>query len=440
MHLSKLLLPLRALGPGLLLVTAATGQSSVSFDASKTVPNPSIESEYLYQAWIDGEITVARSPELGSASLPQIETLSSTPTVQSIRMPDGSAGRAVGILTSSVTTAVDGEILGHRSREIQVVIARDTSVIETTLGRLRLLLALSWVASSLFCAGILSWVVRRGLNPLTDLCRQIERVDVAQLDRRFQVENSPVELSVVMDELNQMVDRIRRALDREQAFAADVAHELRTPLTGLMMSLEVALSRRREPDEYRKTAQQCLDICKEMQGVVEALMELANPASAIMNAGGADVVALHELVAECAEPFQAEIDRRQLNLQADIDDNVQIERDAHYLRRVVSNLIDNATHYADEGSTIIVSGRHTGTGAELCVTNDASDAPADVTKHAFDAFWRADSSRYEVSRHAGLGLSLCRRIVDQIGGTITACYAEGRFSAKIWVPDEPRET
>lgn len=119
-----------------------------------------------------------------------------------------------------------------------------------------------------------------------------------------------------------------------------------------------------------------------------------------------------------------------------VDEGVRIERNAHYLRRVVGNLIENATTYADEGSEVVVAGRHVAGGVELTVENDATDAPADVARRAFDAFWRADTSRTSVGRHAGLGLSLCQRIVDELGGTIDVTCSGGRFIATVTVPTD----
>jgi len=429
------------IGCAMLCAAASPGQDRAVFaqevarEASGAGVSTPAEPQYVFQVWIDKSITVARSPDLGTASLPHIETPQGTPTAKWIRMPDGSEGRAVGILIPSVTTAAGIQNQSGSPHTMEIVVARDTSEIETTLSRLRLLLMLSWLASSLLCAGILSWVVRRGLHPLTDLCRQIERVDEGRLDRRFNIDNSPVELSVVMDELNQMVGRIRRAFDREQAFAADAAHELRTPLAGLQMTLEVALSRPRESDEYRETARECLGITNEMKSVVDALMELAKPASALTSADENEVIALHELFTDCARPFLADAEQRQLTLQTVIDDDVQIERNAHYLRRIVSNLIDNATHYADEGSEMLVTGSHTDGGIELTVENAATGAPADVAEHAFDAFWRADTARSAVGRHAGLGLSLCQRIVDELSGTIEITCVDARFRVTLRVPD-----
>lgn len=425
-----------ALLAGLLTcVAAAPVQNGAGLAQEGSRVDPAVdaaptESEYLYQVWVDQHITVARSPELKGASLPRIEAAAGQPTAAWVQMPDGSSGRAVGILIPSVAPS-EGS---GRPRTMEIVVARDTSEIDTTLGRLRLVLALSWLACSVFCAGILSFVVRRGLHPLTDLCRQIERVDEGRLDRRFQVENSPLELSVVMDELNQMVGRIRRAFDREQAFAADAAHELRTPLAGLQMSLEVALSRPRESDEYRETASECLKISKEMHRVVEALMELANPASVIKSSDTDEVIALDDLYTDCARPFLPEAEQRNVTLRSNIAD-VVIERNAHYVRRLVSNLVANATYYADEGSEIVVTGRQISGDIVIVVENAASDAPTDVAEHALDAFWRADSARSDVGRHSGLGLALCQRIVDELKGTIDIICVRERFSVTVRVPD-----
>ncbi len=288
-----------------------------------------------------------------------------------------------------------------------------------------------WVTSTSGCAIILSWVVHRGLRPLEELRSQMEHTDAESLDRSFAVDGSPAELEPVIDQLNGFVGRIRQVFEREQAFAAAAAHELRTPLAGLRSTLEVTLARPREAEELREAAGDCLDITLRMQTIVESLLELARLGSAESAPQTDDRVVVRDAVSDAFEPLAGARRRRGLDLETIIDEDLTLRTNRRLFQRVIDNLADNAVRYADDTDSIRVEARRTRNGIAISVSNDATDAPADLPERAFDAFWRADSVRTGGQGHVGLGLALCRRIVEKIGGTIGARLERGRFVVEV---------
>ena len=312
-----------------------------------------------------------------------------------------------------------------------LVVARDTTELEADLEELQWMLVLGWLTSSLGCALILMWVVGRSLRPVEGLGRQLSSLDEGRLDHRFAVANTPLELTPIIDQLNGLMDRLGKAFEREQTLTAHAAHELRTPLTGLRSTLEVCLNRPRETEEYREAARDCLDITLMMQTMVERLLELGRKGELRIESAPLD-----ELIDEAWDPYAERADERGMTLAKSFDRSLEIRTDLEGLSRILANLLENAIHYADAGTPIEVAAKTAADvdGLQIVVANAASQAPADVAEHAFDAFWRADSSRTETGVHAGLGLSLCKRIAETLGGRIDARLADGRFTMTLFLP------
>lgn len=318
----------------------------------------------------------------------------------------------------------------------EVVLAGDTTELLGSLRNLRLLLLLAWLSCSLGCAGILSWVVHRSLRPLGRLSRQIEGLSGDGLKKRFVLPDAPAELEPVVAELNLLLARIQEAFDREQAFTADAAHELRTPLAGLRSTIELALNRERSSAEYRQSAEASLAITEEMQSLVGDLLTLSRMASTQVEARCV-ATPLAGALAVARERFEEEARRRGLDSSVDVDGDLALFTDPALLERVLLNLVENAVTYADENSSIEFRAAEEGDSVLLLVSNQIMDAPDDLAEKAFLAFWRADSSRSMLDDHAGLGLSLCRRIVQQLDGRIDAEFEGGRFTVRLLLPGVP---
>lgn len=92
--------------------------------------------------------------------------------------------------------------------------------------------------------------------------------------------------------------------------------------------------------------------------------------------------------------------------------------------------MENAVCHADADSAIEETLRRWRAGS-----NAARAATPETAERAFDAFWRADPARAAVGEHAGLGLSLCQRLVEELGGHLRARVEGGRFTIELELPD-----
>jgi signal transduction histidine kinase len=114
------------------------------------------------------------------------------------------------------------------------------------------------------------------------------------------------------------------------------------------------------------------------------------------------------------------------------DSGVEIEGDAHAIRRLFVILIDNAVKYTNPGGAIRITLARNGTSARAAVADTGIGIPKEAQAHIFDRFWRVDKVRSRETGGAGLGLSIARWIVDQHHGTIDVESEPGQGST-FWI-------
>ena len=400
------------------MVEQEGGQLELDFHEARLPEFERADRPEFYQAWLSGGEVLARSRSLGNRDLELLRSRADVPAFKSVTLPDGRAGRIVGIT-----------FVPHREHEqsgsdqplaMTLVIGRGTAGIASTLGRVGLLLISVCLVAVLVTAGVLAWSVRRGLRPVARLSAQIANVGAANLTARLDGRGVPTE--------------------RERRFTGDVAHELRTPLAGVRSLLEVALSRERDPDAYREVMGGCLKINLQMQQMVNNLLNLAR-ADAGQLAVEREMIDVPDLIRECWKPLQEKADARGLNIEWRLDEPGTIEIDREKLSLVLQNILDNAVTHASDAGDVRITTRAEHDSVVLTVSNSRSSLSADDLQHVFDRFWRGDSSRPVFDGHCGLGLPLCQSMIEQLEGSIEAnATVDGMFTLTIRLPRTGTDT
>jgi signal transduction histidine kinase len=113
-----------------------------------------------------------------------------------------------------------------------------------------------------------------------------------------------------------------------------------------------------------------------------------------------------------------------------------VRTDPDLVRMILNNLFSNAVTYADPGGAVRVSASSSGSRVELVISNSGSRVSPEDAKHVFDRFWRGDAARTEAGVRCGLGLSLCRKLVEVLGGEIAATSRDGTFNVTVALPTE----
>jgi heavy metal sensor kinase len=386
-----------------------------------------------FQVWLDDGSVVGRSGSLQGADLPN--TPSAARTISgSLSLPHTHRARAI-VLTFTPSAEEESDEGGTSTHLRTCTVA----VAGTPTQSLEMLSHLAWLLSGL-CAlaivvsgAILLRVVSRAVSPVRSLAREIENVRESDLAIQLSPRDVPAELVPVVEKLNGLLHRLQKAFEREKAFTADVAHELRTPLAGLLATMEVCISRPREPAGYVNSIRSCCEMTERMQAMVENLLLMAR-ADAGQITANRQPVDVASLAKELWPMFEARADARGLNIQWNLCEPCIADTDPDKLRIILQNLFDNAVSYADDSGTICIRSAIRNDSLEIEFANTGCCLSPDDMEHLFKRFWRGDSQRSETQIHCGLGLALSHRLIGLIGGTIAAAASNGEFVVTLKLP------
>lgn len=267
----------------------------------------------------------------------------------------------------------------------------------------------------------ISWIIR----PLRSL--------QASLTARSADNLSPLPLHSEMDEivavtgaLNQLLGRLDHTLQQERLFTADAAHELRTPLAGLRLHLELL------EQEGVKQGPMLVERIDQLMHVIEQLLMLSRAGQALAS-GNYQTLAWVDII----DPLQQEMNEllalRQQKLIVSNKITRSVQGDAVLLRLMLRNLLENASRYSPENSTIALLLENDEDGSRATVRDEGTGIDASALNDAIKAFRRMDQ-RYGGS---GLGLNIVQRIVQIHRGRLSLTNRSDRsgLNASCWLPE-----
>ncbi len=261
------------------------------------------------------------------------------------------------------------------------------------------------------------WLTTRAIRPVEQISAAASRISAGNLSERISGANTGSELGRLAGVLNSTFARLEAAFAQQKQFTADASHELRTPLAVIISEAQTALAHQRSGPEYRETVEACLDTAQQMRRLTESLLELAR-----FDAGQErlqrDAFDLAEMAGACVERIRPLAARNGLQIQCDLV-AAKMLGDADRVGQVISNLLANAIDYNKPNGEIRVSTRAENGGAVLTVFDTGHGIAAEDVSHIFERFYRADRARSRGSGHSGLGLAICKAIVEAHGGSIS---------------------
>jgi signal transduction histidine kinase len=384
---------------------------------------PMVEGELFSQYRADDGTVLAKSANLGAEDLPEPNAEAGGSQVRPFVLRDGRGARVASVVFtvrpstppasgSGVAPTGDGTILA-------VAVARDTTDLESHIRQIRRLLLTSGAVTMGVGGLAVVFVIRRSLRPLGQVAARIAALKEEDLSSRIPATGMPEEITPLVDRLNELLHRLEEAFDRERSLTADAAHELRTPIAGILTTAGVILSSERTPSDYREALEEIRGMARRMGSMVEKLLTLAR-----FDSGRAPLtwepIEFRQMVAQTWQAWAKEAELRGLTFDNEVPEDLACTSDRAALGIILSNLLENAVQYVNEGGSIRATARGVGGRTEMAVSNTGCMLTEDQVGRVFDRFWRADPSREDTNLHAGLGLPLVRRIAESLGGTATA--------------------
>lgn len=329
------------------------------------------------------------------------------------------------------------ELAGTRERAPVVCVGSSIQFIQrdmATIDRMVSLVGAVLLIASPLCGYILAG---RATRPLASMMATTARLRPAEMSERLKVRGTGDELDQLAITVNGLLDRLAEYLKQKHDFLANAAHELRTPLSAIRSSVEVALNGERTVDEYNELLAEVIDECSSLETLVNQLLLLAET-DADRQEVSSDPIPLHKVVERATEMFQGVAEYNGVRLVVDDLPEAMVPGNRHYLRQVLSNLLDNAikftaSRYFHQSGPASQNG-DSGHGeirislnldkardqARLVIEDNGPGIPPEDVPYIFDRFYRVDRARMRgtATGGTGLGLSICQAIIHAHRGTI----------------------
>lgn len=330
-------------------------------------------------------------------------------------------GKSLGIIRYQM----DYTALWQQGQETEATVLRTTAVV----------FAAAFVLLYLLLGGIL-----KPIQKLTKVSRQMtedlerDRIDTELLaeltasGRRDEVGELSRDYSRMLNRLGEYLQKmeddkaqILKLLNSRQEFYNNVTHELKTPLTTIQGYAQlIEADGGADRDLVEKGMEHILHESTRLHQMVIQLLEMADKDFGEQMLP----VDLGRLVSSVAEAMEIKANRYGCHIRLKLEEGLIVLGLEEKLRQVLINLIDNAIKYGEGDSVIGILGKKGKARVLLSVTNRGKGIPKEQLAHIFDPFYRADKEYSREQGSAGLGLSICKKIMTE-------------HRARIWAESEP---
>ncbi|MEJ2635820.1 MAG: ATP-binding protein [Calditrichia bacterium] len=261
------------------------------------------------------------------------------------------------------------------------------------------------------------FLTRQTLNPVNDIARKAAAISSTNLNERIKVVNPEDELGQLSKVLNVLLERLQQAFDSQLQFMADAAHELKTPLAVLRAHWEEELNNSELSWDLKEKLVEDVETISRLNHLISNLLMLSQTETHHADFEFS-TIKLDELLQDVVADAQilAEIKSQQIRI-VEIPETV-IRGDRNRLYQLFFNIIDNAIKYTPENGKIWLSLHLHRPWATVEIRDNGPGIPRDDIPHIFERFYRVQKDRARRTGGSGLGLSICKLIVESHKGKI----------------------
>lgn len=261
-------------------------------------------------------------------------------------------------------------------------------------------------------------LAQRMVKRIRNLASATHRLASGRYDTRVPVESSD-ELGLLARDFNALALTLEKHEQARRQWIADISHELRTPLSILRGEIEAMQDgiRAATPQAIGSLHDEVIRLSRLVNDLYD--LSLSDLGALTYSKTEAD---LAEALAQALDPFRPEYADRGISLETDLPTGTAFPlfADSERLHQLFTNLLENSLKYTDPGGRLRVFVERGDGTATVHFQDSGPGVPESDMEKLFDRLYRVDSSRNRESGGAGLGLSICRSIVEAHEGTIAA--------------------
>ena len=280
----------------------------------------------------------------------------------------------------------------------------------------------------LLCASVLTKLLMRRLtDPLQKVTDAAQRFGGGDLSVRVEGVEGEGEVADLARTFNRMAENIQSNDNSRGQFMGNIAHELRTPMTTIKGFVDGILDGTIPPDLQNHYLQLVSEETGRLARLIQNMLDLSKLESGEYQVN-ARMFNIWETVTGVALSAEQRINDGMIEIEGlTMDEKVLVYADPDLIHQVVYNLLDNAIKFTPAGCTIRFSVERLGPEVEIAIWNSGQGISPEALPYVFQRFYKEDRSRGLHARGAGLGLNICKVLVNLSGGQIRVESQQGEW-------------
>lgn len=251
----------------------------------------------------------------------------------------------------------------------------------------------------------------KSIKPVSTIIDTSSQITKDNLKTRIPLPVNKDELYVLSQNINNLLDRVENAIEREKQFTSDASHELRTPLAVMKGTMEVLIRKPRDQKEYEEKINFCISEVDRLNHMVDQLLLLARFENQKQNIKN-ETIYLNAIILDNLTRFSSKIENKKLKVNTEFSEDFYIQSDNYLVSIVISNLISNAIKYSNKNGEININLVNNNNQISFSIADKGIGiSPVDIDK-IFNSFYRSDVTNHAEIKGTGLGLSIVKRLCD----------------------------
>lgn len=258
---------------------------------------------------------------------------------------------------------------------------------------------------------ITRFLAGKSIIPVKIITETADRITKHSLNERIPLPNKKDELFTLTSSINELLNRMEDAMEREKQFTADASHQLRTPLSVLKGTLEVLIRKTRKEEEYKEKIAYSIQEINRLSEVVDQLLVLARFDKSNHNLVKTPIN-LQITIDDILQRFRSTILAKNLSVDVKVNPVGAVISDPYYMDMIFDNIFSNAIKYSNDHGAIEIA-VFPKKNTVICQVQDHGIGINSVDiEHIFNPFFRSDALEHKAIKGNGLGLSIVKKACD----------------------------
>ncbi|MBQ7624593.1 MAG: HAMP domain-containing histidine kinase [Clostridia bacterium] len=313
--------------------------------------------------------------------------------------------------------------------------ADQTIELFASLSRIFIIMTVLVLAISLLIATLCVRTIVKPIKEMAEAARSFGRGDYSA---RVRVPKQKDELYELAVSFNNMADSVENAEISRRGLVANVSHDLRTPMTTIAGFVDGIIDGTIKPDKQEYYLKIVSDEIKRLSRLATSMLELSKLESND-NTFSMRQFDISEIVRRIIISFEKKLSDKNVEVELDIPDKLDVVANHDAMFQVIYNLIDNAVKFVDENGRISVALSEKNGRARFKVANTGSIISEEDAKRVFERFYKADTSRTDSKNGSGLGLYIVKTIVNRHDGDVAVNSTDEQTEFSFNIPVKPAE-